>query len=204
MTSKKEPSMSRRQILATVLLALLAAAPGKVGAADRDGSLDVPRYAIGDARTWSSDGVEWTETVVAVEGDLVTWEAGNGDLVTTSADFVLPPVEYHQQSYGTGHSEVVKADGGIFPLETGKWVNLHILEDGDDEARTRFCRVGNWSELEVAAGRFEVVEVSCQELNRTKVWYYAPSIGTHVRYLNTHRYERTVSQDLVAFQRAGQ
>jgi hypothetical protein len=204
MTSKKEPSMSRRQILATVLLALLAAAPGKVGAADRDDSLDVPRYAIGDARTWSSDGVEWTETVVAVEGDLVTWEAGNGDVVTTSANFVLPPVEYHQQSYGTGHSEVVKADGAIFPLETGKWVNLHILEDGDDEARTRFCRVGNWSELEVAAGRFEVVEVSCQELNRTKVWYYAPSIGTHVRYLNTHRYERTVSQDLVAFQRAGQ
>jgi hypothetical protein len=196
--------MSRRQILATVLLALLAAAPGKVGAADRDDSLDVPRYAIGDARTWSSDGVEWTEAVVAVDGDLVTWEAGNGDVVTTSANFVLPPVEYHQQSYGTGHSEVVKADGAIFPLETGKWVNLHILEDGDDEARTRFCRVGNWSELEVAAGRFEVVEVSCQELNRTKVWYYAPSIGTHVRYLNTHRYERTVSQDLVAFQRAGQ
>ena len=196
--------MSRRQILATVLLALLAAAPGKVGAADRDGSLDVPRYAIGDARTWSSDGVEWTETVVAVEGDLATWEASNGDVVKTSANFVLPPVEYHQESYGSGRSEVVEADGDIFPLETGKWVNLHIREDGDDEARTRFCRVGRWSEIEVAAGRFEVVEVSCQELNRTKVWYYAPAIGTFVRYLNTHRYERTLSQDLVAIHRAEQ
>lgn len=197
--------MSRWKVLATALVAMLAAAPEKVAATgERDGRLDVPRYAIGDARTWDSDGVEWTETVIAVEGDLVTWEASNGDVVKTSANFVLPPVEYHQQSYGAGHNEIVGADGDIFPLETGRWVNLHILEDGDDEARTRFCRVGQWSEIEVAAGRFEVVEVSCQELNRTKVWYYAPAIGTHVRYLNTHRYERTVSQDLVAIQRAGQ
>jgi hypothetical protein len=197
--------MSRYWMILATGLVVLAAAPAQIAAAgDRDGRLEMPHYAIGDARTWSSDGMEWTETVVAVEGDLATWEASNGDVVKTSANFVLPPVEYRQESYGSGRNEVVAADGNIFPLETGKWVNLHILEDGDDEARTRFCRVGNWSELEVAAGRFEVVEVSCQELNRTKVWYYAPLIGTHVRYLNTHRYERTVSQDLVAFQRAGQ
>jgi len=191
-------------ILATVLVAGFAVAPGHTAADDRDGRLDLPRYAIGDARTWYSDGTEWTETVIAVEGDLVTWEASNGDIVKTSANFVLPPVEYHQQSYGSGGNEIVEADGDIFPLESGKWVNLHIREDGDDDARTRFCRVGQWSEIEVAAGRFEVVEVSCQELNRTKVWYYAPAIGTFVRYLNTHRYERTVAQDLVAIHRAGQ
>jgi hypothetical protein len=198
--------MSRcSMVLAVGLAAAAMTAPDRIATAgDADGRLDIPSYAIGDSRTWSSDGTEWTETVIAVEGDLATWEASNGDVVKTSANFVLPPVEYHQQSYGSGHSEVVQADGDIFPLETGKWVNLHIREDGDDEARTRFCRVGDWSELEVVAGRFEVVEVSCQELNRTKVWYYAPAIGTFVRYLNTHRYERTVSQDLVAMQRAGQ
>jgi hypothetical protein len=203
MTRKKDLSMSRWKVLATALVAILAAAPGKAAATgDRDGRLDMPRYAIGDARTWYGDGIEWTETVIAVEGDLVTWKASNGDVVKTSTNFVLPPVEYHQESYGSGGNEIVEADGEIFPLETGKWVNLHIREDGDDEARTRFCRVGRWSEIEVAAGRFEVVEVSCQELNRTKVWYYAPAIGTHVRYLNTHRYERTLSQELVAIHRA--
>jgi hypothetical protein len=187
------------------LAAVLAAAPGQIAAAgEGGGSLDMPHYAIGDSRTWSSDGTEWTETVIAVEGDLATWEASNGDIVKTSANFVLPPAEYQQESYGSGHSEVVQADGEIFPLETGKWINLQIRDDGDEEARTRFCRVGDWSELEVAAGRFEVVEVSCQELNRTKVWYYAPAIGTFVRYLNTHRYERSVTQDLVAIHRAGQ
>jgi hypothetical protein len=195
----------RRMVLATGLVAVLAAAQGRIAAAgDRAGSLDLPHYAIGDSRTWSSDGTEWTETVIAVEGDLATWEASNGDIVKTSANFALPPAEYHQESYGSGRSEVVQADGDIFPLETGKWINLQIREDGDEEPRTRFCRVGDWSELEVAAGRFEVVEVSCQELNRTKVWYYAPAIGTFVRYLNTHRYERSVTQDLVAIHRAGQ
>jgi hypothetical protein len=190
--------------VATGLVAVLANASDRIAAAGDRGSLDVPSYAVGDSRTWSSDGTEWTEKVIAVEGDLVTWEASNGDIVKTSANFVLPPAEYHQETYGSGHSEVVQADGDIFPLETGKWVNMHIREDGDEEPRTRFCRVGDWSELEVAAGRFEVVEVSCQELNRTKVWYYAPAIGTFVRYLNTHRYERTVTQDLVAIHRAGQ
>ena len=198
--------MSRcRMVFAMGLAAVLAAAQGRIAAAgDQGGSLEMPHYAVGDSRTWSSNGTEWTETVIAVEGDLATWEASNGDIVKTSANFVLPPAEYHQESYGSGHSEVVQSDGAIFPLETGKWVNLHIRDDGDEEARTRFCRVGNWSEIEVAAGRFEVVEVSCQELNRTKVWYYAPAIGTFVRYLNTHRYERPVSQDLVAIHRAGQ
>jgi hypothetical protein len=190
------------KLFAMGLTAVLAAAHGQVAAAgDRDGSLDLPSYAVGDSRTWSSDGTEWTETVITVEGDLATWEASNGDIVKTSANFVLPPAEYHQQSYGSGSSEVVQADGDIFPLESGKWVNLHIRENGE-EARTRFCRVGRWSEIEVAAGRFEVVEVSCQELNRTKVWYYAPTIGTFVRYANTHRYEGTVTQDLVAIHRA--
>jgi hypothetical protein len=189
--------------LATALMAGLAAAPGPVAAAgDRAGRLDMPRYAIGDALTWHSDGVEWTETVIAVEGDLVTWKASNGDVVKTSANFVLPPVEYHQQSDGSGRYEIAQADGDIFPLESGKWINLRIREEGYDEARTRFCRVGDWSELEVAAGRFEVVEVSCQEANRTKVWYYAPVVGTFVRYVNRHRYERAVSQDLVAIHRA--
>jgi hypothetical protein len=190
-------------LVATGLVAGLATAPDRIAAAD-DGnvSLDVPSYAIGDTRTWSSDGVEWTETVIAVDSDVVTWKASNGDVVKTSANFVLPPAEYHQQSYGSGRSEIVAADGAIFPLETGKWINLHIREEGDEEPQTRFCRVGQWSELEVAAGRFEVVEVSCQELNRTKVWYYAPAVGTYVRYVNTHRYERTVTEDLVVFQRA--
>jgi hypothetical protein len=197
--------MSRRwKVLATGLIAALAAAPGPVAAAGgQDGPLVMPRYFVGDARTWDTDGSEWTETVVAVEGDLVTWEASDGSIVKTSANFVLPPVEYREASHGSGRNEIVQADGDIFPLETGKWLNLHIREDGD-EARTRFCRVGQWSEIDVPAGRFEVVEVSCQELNRTKVWYYAPAIGTFVRYLNTHRYERTVVQDLVAMQRAGQ
>lgn len=196
--------MSRySMLLATVLTAALAMTPDRAATAgDQGGRLDVPRYAIGDVLTWNTDGKEWTETVTAVEGDLVTWKASNGDIVKTSANFVLPPAEFHQESYGSGRSEVVKADGEIFPLEPGKWVNLHIRDDGDDEARTRFCRVGQSSEIEVAAGRFEVVEVSCQEVNRTKIWYYAPAIGTFVRYLNTHRYERTVTQDLVALQRA--
>jgi hypothetical protein len=192
-------------VIATGLVAGLATAPDRIATAgDRDGSLDMPSYAIGDTRTWSSHGVEWTETAIAVDGDLVTWEASNGDIVKTSANFVLPPAEYHQESYGSGRFEVVAADGDIFPLETGKWVNLHIREEGDEEPGTRFCRVGQWSEIEVPAGRFEAVEVSCQELNRTKVWYYAPAIGTFVRYANTHRYERTVTQDLVAFHRAEQ
>jgi len=190
-------------ILAAGPVAVLAAAYGPIAAAgDRDGHLDMPHYAVGDARTWHSDGMEGTETVIAVEGDLATGKASNGDVVKTSANFVLPPVEYHQQSDGSGRYEVAEADGDIFPLESGKWVNLRIREDGDDEARTRFCRVGDWSEIEVAAGRFEVMEVSCQEANRTKVWYYAPVVGTFVRYVNTHRYEGTVSQDLVAIHRA--
>jgi hypothetical protein len=201
---KEEGSTDRCwMVLAAGLIAILAAAHGQVAAAgDQDGRLDLPRYSIGDTRTWNSDGVEWTETAIAVEGDLVTWHASNGDIVKTSANFVLPAIEHHQSSHGSGRTEIVEADGDIFPLETGKWLSLRIRGHGDDEARTRFCRVGQWSEVGVPAGRFEVVEVSCQELNRTKVWYYAPAIGTFVRYLNKHRYERTVAQDLVAIQRA--
>jgi hypothetical protein len=206
MARQKEAAMNRcRLILAAGVIAALAGAGGQAAAAgDQDGRLDLPRYAIGDSRTWRSDGTEWTETVIAVDGDLVTWQDSNGGISTTSANFVLPPVEYSQAGSGSGRTEVVAADGAIFPLESGKWVNLHIRENGGDEARTRFCLVGQWSQIEVAAGRFEVVEVSCQEANRTKVWYYAPAVGTFVRYLNTHRYERTVSQELVAIHRAGQ
>jgi hypothetical protein len=190
-------------LLASGLIVVLAGAPGRLAATgDAAGGLDVPHYTVGDTLIWLSDGTEWSETVVAVEGDLVTWTASNGDIVKTSANFVLPPLEYHQQSYGSGRYEIVAADGGIFPLESGKWVNLQIREN-EDEARARFCRVGDWSEIEVAAGHFEVVEVSCQEANRTKVWYYAPAVGTFVRYVNTHRYERAVSQELVEIHRAG-
>lgn len=188
-------------ILATCLVAVLAATTDRSAAAgDRKDQLDLPHYSVGDQLTWRSDGTEWTETVTAVDGDLVTWKFSNGDVVKSSANFVLPAAE----GSGAGSYEVAEADGGIFPLKSGNWVNLRIRDSGDDAPRTRFCRVGDWSQREVAAGRFEVVEVSCQEANRTKVWYYAPAIGTYIEYINTHRYEGTVSQELVAIHRAGE
>ena len=54
----------------------------------------------------------------------------------------------------------------------------------------------------VPAGQFEAIKVSCQEVNRSKTWYYAPALGSHVYYLNIHRFDGGVAEELVAFERA--
>lgn len=196
--------MNRWLQLTPALLAALVAVPPP-GNAGQDGpnNLDMPRYAEGDELTWRTDTSEWAETVTAIEGDLITWRASNGDVVTTSANFVLPPVDYDQEVYGTGGFELAEVEGTLFPLESGNWLNLRLRERGDDAEWTRFCHVGEWSEVDVPAGHFEVIEVSCQEVNRSKVWYYAPAVGTYVRYDNTHRIDGTVRQELVSYARAG-
>lgn len=186
-------------------LAILVALGALSAAGDlRAGGLDVPSYSVGDKLVWRSEGrrSDWTETVIAVEEDLVSWKASNGDIVKTPTNFVLPPVAYQQVQHGTGGFEIVEMTGDLFPLKPGNWISVRLRKRDDAEEWTRFCQVGDWSEIDVTAGHFEVILVRCHEINRTKVWYYAPEIGTYVLYVNTHHIDGSESQELIAIDRA--
>lgn len=183
----------------TAMVALLAA-----GAASTEPRpVQEPVYRVGDTFVWEHDGEQWTEEVIAVEGDLVTWKASNGDLLETPANFVLPARAFDQEEYGQGGSELIESEGELFPLETGKRLNIHFryLPQGVEERR--HCTVGATETTTVPAGTFETIRITCQEVNRTKVWHYAPAIGTVVSYLNSHRYEQNTPRVLVSFARAG-
>jgi hypothetical protein len=177
--------------------ALLCAVP----AGAEPGPAPEPVFHVGDTFVWEHEGEQWTEEVVAVEGDLITWKASNGDMVETSANFVMPPRRFDQEAYGEGGTEVIESEGALFPLEAGKRLSVRFryLPEGAEESR--LCTVGGSETTTVPAGTFETIKVTCQEVNRTKIWHYAPDIGMFVSYLNSHRYEPNTPRVLVSFTR---
>jgi hypothetical protein len=183
---------------AIALVALIATAAGST-----EPGLPQPSYHVGDTFVWEHDGEQWTEEVVAIEGDLITWKASNGDVVATPANFVLPAQSFDQEEHGEGGTEMIESEGELFPLEAGKRLSIRFRYLPERIEESRHCTVGGTETKTVPAGTFETIRVTCQEVNRTKIWHYAPEIGTFVSYLNSHRYEQNTPRVLVSFARAG-
>jgi hypothetical protein len=195
----------RRTWMSGRCVAAAAVLTGLIGTTDlRAEPIMAPVYAVGDKLTWQDGDRTWTEEVVAIEGDVVTWLSSNGDRVEGSTNFLMPARQFDEVEHGIGAYEVVEMVGEAFPLEAGKRVTIRYrrIDAPEDGLLSRSCTVFEPERVTVPAGTFEAVRINCQQLNRTKTWYYAPEIGSLVRYLNVHRWDGRNDHRLVAIERA--
>lgn len=205
--------------IAVLALALLVAGcggglPARRSAQDglRLAPAPLPAYGVGDSFAFD-DGR--TYTVVSVDRDRLTWDAGSGFRFVGFPDFVAPYLGWTQTDASgrrqSGASEPVASSLALWPLKVGNRVSFRSRDTytGADDRRVSFeqrwrCWVDGTRTITVPAGRFDTFEVICDRhyendwAQRIR-WFYAPAAGHFVRRIDDYPYRSSFRIDLVAY-----
>lgn len=188
-----------------------AALPGMEPArleAVRAAAAERPTFRPGDSLTYDSPRRTWTVAALGEEGR-VAWQAENGDARITSANLILPALEWRSTEEGAGKRLISAQSEAFFPLRPGKTVRFRDTAESD---RAPFaweylwtCRIGALEAVSVPAGTFPSHPITCTRADgAARTLHYAPELGAPVRIAERQAADQqeTVRQ-LTAFSRAG-
>ena len=159
----------------------------------------LPRYGVGDAFAFD-DGRAYT--VVAVDGDRITWTAGDDYRYVARPDFVLPSLSWtwiaadgeRRQGTAIQHSP----PDSLWPLKVGKTTRFTSIGtfrrnggSASESAQWWTCEVAGTETVAVPAGTFDCFKIECDRhdfgswVERLQ-WDYAPRIGHFVKRVQTY------------------
>jgi hypothetical protein len=154
----------------------------------------LPTYGLGDSYQFS-DGS--SNSVTAVEDDVIRWRGNDGSTYSTSRDVLLPRLAWTNGSE-RGDRRINGDPTQLFPLEAGKEVGFTATRNVRRSPRGRpvtvqedwACGVFDPARVATKAGVFDTWRVTCTMRETPAVtsnglirrnFYYAPDIGFYVR-----------------------
>ena len=183
------------------------------------GAAMLPHYHVGDSFSYDNGRVE---TVVAVDGDRVSWKNDRGFAFTAYYNPILPRLTWESKKRKGKLEDLTAAPSTLWPLEVGKETKFSYSstvvekETGTRKAYgyTFDCRVTDTRAVTVPAGTFDTYRINCYRNQRisgryfgARSWYYAPAIGHFVLredvYRSKNRQSRRVALQSVLPSLAG-
>jgi len=180
-----------------------AAAPAPAGhasgiakAADGLALGPAPTYLAGSRYVYADGEVR---TVLAVEGEQVSWQSNRDGQAVARNNFLIPSLSW-DSAETSGKRSLDKGAGDLWPREGGQEIAFEATalvdhktrpDDGSEVSETWHCRAGGAKQLTVSAGTFQTREITCDGvsepdgLDLRRTWHYAPEIGHYVLYEET-------------------
>lgn len=151
----------------------------------------LPHWRVGDSVSWSNGQ---TETVVAVDGEVVRWRDQDGNTYGGFRNFVLPSLEWDYPETRARTDLTGVAPDLMWPLSAGKQAHFTVLQhltrkihDSDVSYHDEWmCQVLGTERVSIRLGQFDTWRLRCQRYwsgsNIGEIeWNYAPSLGQVVR-----------------------
>lgn len=173
-----------------VALAACTGAPPPQAAGPALPPAPLPTVRVGDSISWSNGQ---TETVVAVDGEVVRWRDQDGNTYSGYRNFMLPSLAWdYPETRATTRIDL--APDTLWPLKAGNDVHftveqrltqkIHDSEVGYTDEWA--CAVLGTERVTVRLGSFDTWKLRCQRYWRGSnigeiVWNYAPALGHVVR-----------------------
>lgn len=169
-------------------------------------ALGLPRYAPGDAYVFSDGHVE---QVRSLKDGAVVW-SGLNDITYTRARNPVVPIRQWTFRGGEGRREVFGTPDALWPLDRPRSVRFRVVthtrtarkEAWERQVVLWTCRSGKARTLDVRAGRFVAVPLTCDRYSPTSMklierisWDYAPELGHYVRRASIN-YARATSRTI--------
>lgn len=146
-----------------------------------------PDLRPGDRFVFDNPTVTWQVVAIAENGN-IAWEADNGETQITAPNPLLPALEWHSETRGTGRRLISNMSGSMFPLEPGSELTFRSTVDTDQPPYAWefdwVCETGNLESVAVPAGTFPAYRIACgRQMPDEVVFYYAPEVGNYVRLI---------------------
>lgn len=164
--------------------------PGQGGMQGQSAAMGepLPEFVIGEKFIFDD---KRSETVIAIDGDVVTWQTSNGVTRSSYKNPMLPYLRW----WGDGN--VGRIEGNVTPttlwpirqgLHVRYWTYVFESQPGRSEQRYTQdweCSVEAKAKTTVPAGTFDTRKVTCYRtysgyLRQTRTFHYAPSLGYYV------------------------
>ncbi len=159
----------------------------------------LPQYKIGDEFTFRVGPLDDVQRVVAIDGDIITYESKVFGVMKHSRAFTNPPSWTGSGFTGALKNSVESSMDGIFPLALGKSVKSRGVNEtgGANLPYEVTCTVEEYQNIAVTAGRFDTIPVDCvfkhaQGQYHFSYWY-APLVGHWVAVSRNGRYHEMIS-----------
>ncbi|MCR6631090.1 MAG: hypothetical protein NVV74_14155 [Magnetospirillum sp.] len=177
-------------LLALSALAACAEAPSRLAAGPALPPAPLPQWRVGDSVSWSNGQ---TETVVAVDGEVVRWRDQDGNTYSGYRNFALPSLAW---DYPTTRAvtEMDVPPGALWPLKPGNAVHFVVnqrltlkVHNSEHAYHDEWqCMVDGTERVAIRLGSFDTYRLRCQRYWRGSnigeiVWNYAPELGQVVR-----------------------
>lgn len=150
----------------------------------------LPLLRVGDSVSWSNGQ---TETVVAVDGEVVRWRDQDGNTFAGYRNFVLPSLAWDYPETRAVNSMDLPPDT-LWPLKAGNEAHFQVeqrltLKIHESEVAYTdewMCGVLGTERVEGRLGSFDTWKLRCQRYWHGSnigeiVWNYAPALGQVVR-----------------------
>lgn len=203
-------SISCRNILVATLLAAALGACANDGRpiAEQPAAVDAPlepNYRVGDVYAFDNPEVSWR--VVSIGEDRVHWRSSTGDTQVTTANPLLPALEWQSERFGQGRRVISGRKGSLFPMRVGAKISFRETVSLDQPPYgwefDWTCEVVGRKQVVGQVGASNAYQVNCGRQNPNEyVFYYSPEIGHYVRMETvTADSSQRQSRHLVAFVR---
>jgi len=149
----------------------------------------LPDYAQGEQYIYDNGN---SETVIAKEGNILTWRTNNGIVRKTYRNFTIPYLNW-QTATRRGSSETDARPDMLWPLKVGNTESFNFTRNAADNdgknSRTYKqiwqCKVEGTETVRIALGSYDTFKIVCHRYNgktwrQTRTYNYAPLIGHYV------------------------
>jgi len=149
----------------------------------------LPVYYVGKSFSYD-DGLK--ETVMALDGEVLTWRTDTGVIRTRYRNFLIPFLSWQNSTQRSRSITSAKPDL-VWPLEIGNRESFSLtqkVEQNDGTNKKEYsqdwqCKVDGTETVTVPAGVFETFRIPCYRYYRqfwrqTQTYFYSPVVGHYV------------------------
>ncbi len=187
------------------------AAAGTAGAglawAGALGPMARPEQKVGGTWTALKDGIVYSETLIARDGDLATYRNGDGCEWTDVYWGFAPTLSWANcPGAGDGANKIVKVTGELWPLEVGKAVSYDysgVGKDGSPWQAVWRGEVEAQERITVVSGEYDTFKVVCDNPWTKSTTHVAPRVNNVVAIIRTQKDQNQTSRwEMVRFEPA--
>jgi len=168
----------------------------------------VPDFAVGELYVYDNGR---TETVIAKEGNILTWRTNNGVVRKAYPNFAIPYLSW-QTATRRGTSETDAKPDMLWPLRVGNSGRFNFTrkaEDNNGKHARKYkqswqCKVDGTETVRIALGSYDTFKIVCHRYSgkiwrQTRTFNYAPLIGHYVLRRDNYRSGPSERRELVSY-----